>query len=370
MTPSPPESRREVVDTDPGWRTVVGGTTPSVSPHLAPERSRGWTPAKIKTVGLVVLAALLYASASVGMSKVVGFSEIRERMGLVEWPWLLATMGSVVVGLACYSVAWTGIVDAGKSLTLSRRERVTTAIVGFGGFLERGGSTVDRHVMQAHGVKKRDIAVRIAALDGLEHAPLAIGCCCLAIVVLTKGHLGHLPSDFVWPWAVVPPVGAVAAVWLTRRYRETLRTRHGLLGWCGVGLDSLYLLRQMATMGRRVPGLPYLAMAGYWIAELFALWAALATFGFRMSMPSLVFAYVAAYVITRRPAPLGGAGPLDLLLPLSLWACGAPLSAAVAASIAYRFFSLWLPFPLALREAAHLAAKRANTAIEPEPALS
>jgi uncharacterized membrane protein YbhN (UPF0104 family) len=322
----------------------------------------------VKTVALVVFAALLYASASIGMSDIAGYGKMLHRLGEVRWEWLLASALGVAGGLAFYTRAWTGIIDAGENRPrLSRRERFTTAIVGFGGFLGRGGSTVDRHVLKAHGLSRRAVAVRVAALDGLEHAPLAIGCCILALVQLTRGSVDPPPIDFVWPWAVLPPILGGIVIACTARYRKRLATKRGFLGVLGIGLDSIYLLWQMTKVGR-IRGLPYFAMTAYWFAELFALWSALAAFGYRMSPPTMIFAYVAAYVITRRPAPLGGAGPLDLLLPISLWACGAPLSAAVAATIAFRFFSLWVPFPIAMREVRELAATTA-IADEPEPAL-
>jgi uncharacterized membrane protein YbhN (UPF0104 family) len=219
--------------------------------------------------------------------------------------------------------------------------------------------------MQAAGVKDREIKVRLAALDGLEHAPLAVGCCALAIVDLVRGWVDPPPLDFVWPWAVFPPFGAALAIVATRQLRTRLRDRRGLAGWLGVALDSIYLLRQMVT-DSRFRGRPYVAMAVFWCCETAALWAAMRAFGYEMSFSSLVFAYVAAYVVTRRPAPLGGAGPIDLLLPLSLWACGAPPAGAVAGSIAFRFASLWLPCPAAIRGVSRLA----KIADEPEPALA
>ncbi|HWD25318.1 MAG TPA: lysylphosphatidylglycerol synthase domain-containing protein [Acidimicrobiales bacterium] len=324
---------------------------------------------RVKTALLVLLAIALYVSASAGVSDIAGFSVVARRIDHVTWPWLLVTVGSITLGLVAYSFAWTGIVDVEDGPMLSRTERVTTAIIGFGGFLARGGSTVDRHVFRSHGLKKREINVRLVALDALEHAPLAIGCCALAIFQLVRGSVDPPPLDFVWPWAVIPPIGAAVAIWCTVRYRDRFRGESGFFRLCGIALDSFYLLSKMVT-ARRVRGLPYLTMTAYWCAELFALWSALAAFGFRMSMPNLVFAYVAAYVITRRPAPFGGAGPLDLLLPLSLWWCGAPLGAAVAATIAFRFISLWLPFPIAIRGASAIALLGKGGFPEPEPALA
>jgi uncharacterized membrane protein YbhN (UPF0104 family) len=327
-----------------------------------------WGSSKWKTGALVLLGTCLYAAASVGIADVAGFASVERRMAMVRWPWLLVDFAGVAVGLVAYTVAWLGIVDTADGPELSRLVRFMTATVGFGGFLFRGGSTVDRHVMQAAGVEKREIKVRLAALDGLEHAPLAIGCCALAIVSLARGWTDPPPLDYVWPWAVIPPVAAAIVIAATRWLRVKLQHRRGLLGWLGIALDSIYLLWQMVVQGK-FRGRPYFAMTMYWVCELAALWAAMRAFGYEMPFPALIFAYVGAYVITRRPAPFGGAGPLDLLLPLSLWACGAPLAASVAGTIAFRFASLWLPFPMAIRGAAMLA-KLSPQENEPEPALA
>ena len=47
----------------------------------------------------------------------------------------------------------------------------------------------------------------------------------------------------------------------------------------------------------------------------------------------------------------------------------APLAASVAGTIAFRFASLWLPFPMAIRGASMLA-KLTPQENEPEPALA
>jgi uncharacterized membrane protein YbhN (UPF0104 family) len=75
-------------------------------------------------------------------------------------------------------------------------------------------------------------------------------------------------------------------------------------------------------------------------------------------------------VLTRRTAPLGGAGLLDLILPLCLWTCGASFAGAVAAVAVYRFFSLWLPLPLAFAYLPTVRAMRDGPVNESEPALA
>jgi uncharacterized membrane protein YbhN (UPF0104 family) len=60
-----------------------------------------------------------------------------------------------------------------------------------------------------------------------------------------------------------------------------------------------------------------------------------------------VVAYSIGYALTRRSAPLGGAGLIETALPLTLWGSGAPLAAAISGVLAYRVFNLWAPMPAA-----------------------
>jgi hypothetical protein len=53
-------------------------------------------------------------------------------------------------------------------------------------------------------------------------------------------------------------------------------------------------------------------------------------------------------IFTRRVTPLAGAGTMTLILPVTIWTCGAPLAVAVAGTFAYRALTLWLPMPFAL----------------------
>ena len=89
-----------------------------------------------------------------------------------------------------------------------------------------------------------------------------------------------------------------------------------------------------------------------------AVWSALAAFGLLMNGAALTVGYCTGMVCTRRIAPLAGAGTLTLILPLSIWASGAPLATAITGVAAYRLLGgLSLPPALAslpvLRETNH-----------------
>jgi hypothetical protein len=58
--------------------------------------------------------------------------------------------------------------------------------------------------------------------------------------------------------------------------------------------------------------------------------------------------YCTGMVCTRRIVPLAGAGTLALILPLTIWASGAPLATAITGIAACRLLGGWLSLPPAL----------------------
>lgn len=103
-----------------------------------------------------------------------------------------------------------------------------------------------------------------------------------------------------------------------------------------------------------------IGMAVFWAAELFAIWCALAAFGFQMNWAQLVIGAGTGMLFTRRTGPLAGAGILILTLSASIWYGGAPLGVAVAGVFAYRVLALWLPMPAGLVQIPTLRAMGAE----------
>lgn len=321
-------------------------------------------------IALTALAVLLYVGAATGLAAIPGFAEMEHTLAGWRWYWLLASLGGVAAAFAGYALAWQGLEGGGgASLSLSRRQRFAAVLVGFGGFIGRGGSAIDRYAMLAAGLDEREADVRIAGLDALEHIPLAIGCCASAIYLLSAGQTDPPPLDFLWPWAAGPLLGAVLVIPAVIRYRGRFGEARGLRHYLGIGMDAVALMWALAKDPRSGPR-AFLGMTLYWAGEMFAVWAALAAFGTRMPVPVVVIAVAVGYVLTRRAAPLGGAGLIDTFLALCFWDCGAPLAGAIAGVFAYRFFSLFVPMPFCF---AALPALRsiggAGPPPSPEPAV-
>ena len=67
-----------------------------------------------------------------------------------------------------------------------------------------------------------------------------------------------------------------------------------------------------------------------------------------MNWAQFIIGFGTGMVFTRRTGPLAGAGVLDLILPVTVWASGAPFATAVVGLFVYRAVSLWLPMPFSL----------------------
>jgi uncharacterized membrane protein YbhN (UPF0104 family) len=295
---------------------------------------------------LVALAAVLQLSAGVGLAYVAGFSSVRAVLGHFDWVWLVALFGALFISFVGYYYAYQGIFRVAGGPDLSGQQMRAVVAAGFGGFLAHGGAALDQYALQAAGADEGEAKARVTALGGMEHGVLSIGGCGCAIAVLASG-LGQPPADFTIPWAVIPIPGFLIAFWFAERYRDRFRDRKGWRGMLGTFLESIHLIREMFVHPRRW-GSAVLGMALFWAADAFAAWAAMAAFGFQMNAASFFVGFGTGMIFTRRTGPLGGAGVLALVLPLTIWYSGAPLAVAVVGIFAYRVLALWLPMPVSL----------------------
>jgi hypothetical protein len=297
--------------------------------------------------GLIGLIGLLYVAAGVGMAYVAGFGAVHDRLATAHWWWLGPSCGAVMLAFAGYFLAYRGVKRAEGGPELGTPALLAVVSAGFGGFLAHGGTALDEFAMRAGGANKREAKVRVGALAGFEHGVLAMIVCPAAIAALILGVV--IPrTDFTWPWALIPPPAFVLVIGLAERYRERLRDREGWRRRVGMFFDTAHLVYAIITNPRR-HGLALLGMAIYWGADMFALWAATAAFGFHMTVLSVIVALGTGMIFTRRTAPLGGAGLMIVALVPSLWyGAAVPFAAATLGVAAYRLFTLWLPLPSGL----------------------
>lgn len=295
--------------------------------------------------GWILLAALLEVMAGTGLAYLAGFDAVGDLLARVDWPLLAVGVAAVFGSWAGYWLAYRAVFNTDSGGLLRRGQMVAVAVAGFGGFLSQTAA-LDLQAIRAAGVGARSARVRTTAFSGLEQGVLGLGGCGAAIAILATGMA--VPSGgYTWPWALIPLPGFVAGFWLAGRFAPGLRRSSGWRAAASVFADSILLLRRLFArpLGRDAA---VFGMVMFWTGEVAAVWVALTAVGFHMAVAPLIVGYATGLVFTRRTVPLGGAGLMMLILPLTLWVCGAPLPAAVVAVFGYRLITLWLPLPAAL----------------------
>jgi uncharacterized membrane protein YbhN (UPF0104 family) len=295
---------------------------------------------------LVAAAAVLTLGAFTGLSWWAGFVRVYQRFVHVHWWWILVALAAELVAYVGYIVAYREVARAEDGAELPLRSTAAMVATGFGVFVASGGFALDEALLHRAGVPKKEARSRVLGLGALEYvvlAPAAMG----AAIYIALQTRPDLDPSLTFPWIVGVPFGFVVAVALMlNRHRVKLPT------WVGRHathvVEALNLVKSMAV--RPFPcGLAFLGIALYWAGDLACLWAALHVF-FQEPPPlaQLVLGYATGYALSRRTLPLGGAGVVDLLLPISLALVGIALAPAVVAVVVYRFMNLWLPMIPAL----------------------
>ncbi|HEY7147606.1 MAG TPA: hypothetical protein VH637_25445 [Streptosporangiaceae bacterium] len=295
---------------------------------------------------LLAAAMLLELAAGTGLAYIAGFATVRDVLSGFDGVWLTLLVTSMVISFTGYYYAYRGVFRVEGGPRLPGRQMCAVAAAGFGGFLALGGGALDRYALRAAGAGERQARIRVSGLAGLEQGVLAIGGCATAIAVLVLG-LSQPQASVTLPWAIAPVPGFAIAFWAAERYRASLRGRPGWRGKAGNFLDSVHIIRQLFIHPLRW-GPAVCGMALFWAADACAVWAALAACGFQLGAAALFVGFATGMVFTRRTGPLAGAGVLSLVLPLTIWASGAPLATAVAGVFVYRVLALLLPVPVSL----------------------
>jgi Lysylphosphatidylglycerol synthase TM region len=308
-------------------------------------------------------AAVLFLGSLAVMSAIAGWSKVTHQFHAGLSFWFAVAFAAELVAFCAYVLAYRSVaaVEGGRRLGL--REATELVAVGFGAFLAKGGAALDSKALRRRGTSEREGEVRVLALDALEHAPLAPAACAAAITLLVENK--HKPGlDFTIPWATLVPLGAVLAFFGVR-HRARFVGAEGWRGKLGDVLDGIEILFRLAREWRR----HWLGFAGaslYWAGDVLCLWASLHPFDATPSFAGIVLAHAVGYVLTRRTLPLAGAGIVEVLMPLTLVAAGAPFAGAILGVGLYRVFNLWLPLVPAAAALPRLR-RRFGRSFEPLP---
>jgi uncharacterized membrane protein YbhN (UPF0104 family) len=294
---------------------------------------------------LVVVAAALAGAALVGLAFVAGVHKVLVGLVHPHWLWLGVAVAGEVVAYLGYIAAYREVARSDSGAELDVPKAAALVATGFGVFVHGGGFALDRAALQRAGLSAREARRRVLGLSMLEYAVLAPAALVAAVIVL----LWHqtISSSLTLPWIIGLPVGAVLA--LTALHFEDAVARWPYIGKpLEHSLNALSLVLGMLRTPRR-HGLAIAGALAYWGGDIFCLWSTLHAFSAHTPpVAQLVVGYATGYALTRRALPLGGAGVVEALLPVSLGWLDIALAPALLAVFAYRVINLWLPILPAL----------------------
>jgi uncharacterized membrane protein YbhN (UPF0104 family) len=289
---------------------------------------------------MVLLAGALALGATVGVSWIAGFDAIAHRLLHLHWLWLPVAFGAEVAAYVGYIAAYQGVATAEEGPELKVPHAAALVASGFGVFVLGGGFALDEAALTRIGLTRREARERVLGLATLEYVVLAPVAAAAAGVALV--HEGVSPG-LTLPWLIAVPVGGAVALLLVSRRTAFDRARRRALRAVGHALGGLALILRMATRPD-LYGVAFLGIALYWAGDIGCLWATLnVVFAQPPPLAELLVGYATGYALTRRTLPLGGAGVVETLLPLSLGWVGIALAPAVLAVVGYRVINLWLP---------------------------
>ena len=288
------------------------------------------------------LAATLAAIAVIAIAHVTGADAIGRAFEDVDPGWIAVVAGAELLTYPAYIAAYRTVAAMHGHATLSLPLVSRIVVAGFGPFALGGGFGVDMRVLGTIDEDERSARVRVMALGTFEWAILAPTACITAIVLLAEG--ANIMPSLLWPWALAVPPCLLLALWASRpsrtqRLAQALGGRLELLVQMLEGIDGVRGL--VAKHPQREFG-AWLGICVYWAADMFALWAALRTFGIDLGAGKLIIAYSTGYAATRRSLPLGGAGATEALMTFALYWVREPLAPALAAVMLYRVFNFLL----------------------------
>jgi uncharacterized membrane protein YbhN (UPF0104 family) len=303
-----------------------------------------------RVAALVLVAVVLAVGAVVGIGWIAGPSAVAHRLIHLQWEWIPVLFACEAAAYLGYLLAYRAVARAEDGAELRLPEAAALVATGFGVFVLAGGFVLDREGLTRAGLTAKEARERVLGLGALEYVVLAPAAAVAAGFALLEDGVS---PGLTLPWLIGVPAGGVLAG-IAIVCHDRIAGRGAIRRRLDHALSALQLILRMALR----PGAHWQAFAGitlYWLADITCLWAALHVFSAGSPpVAQLVLGYATGYALTRRTLPLGGAGVVEALLPLSLAWVGLSLAPALLAVVLYRIANLWLPVVPALAGIPHL----------------
>ena len=287
--------------------------------------------------GLVLIAVALRA--------LPGLGDVRDRFGSASLAWLAIAVACELGSVFSFPVALRGafsrIMPWRPAFTLGLVEQGTNVLVPAGG---TGGLAFGAVLLQRRGVPAAFAATRTVALFLATSLMTFLAIIASGIAIALGADGGEIPR---WVAALVAAGAAAAlafAVVISRLPAAALETRGRLTRILAKARDAVAGgVRATIALLRRGDVLLIAGSIGYLVFDILALAAMFeALGGGAPPAAAFVFAYTLGQAGSLIPTPAGVGGTEGSLIGMFVL-CGASLSAATAAVLAYRVAQLGVP---------------------------
>jgi len=294
---------------------------------LSPARVAASNLAPVVAVAVAVYLLLpRLAQSSTGISQL--------RAGRL--PWLVAVAGASAM---TYVMAATALTAASRQrLVLGR----TIAVQLAGTCANRvtpaglGAAAINIRYLELSGLDRPEAAATVAVTATSGFAVHSAAVVALALVLGHGGPALHVPViDPDWPGVLALALVLGAAGWFIWVHR----LHQPLFAWLKAGALGLAALIDHPGRGAVLLG----ASAGISLGYILALDAALLSFGVHLGLGPVAAVYLGSSAIGAVAPTPGGVGPFEAAVVTGLSAYGVAGGPAVAAVIAYRLITYWLP---------------------------
>jgi uncharacterized membrane protein YbhN (UPF0104 family) len=289
-------------------------------------------------ISLVVFFALIAGL----LLAVPGLRSAADRISDADPAWIAAGVGFELLSCAGYVILFELVfgMDRRFSRRLSLSELAVNSVLSVGGI---GGIALGAWVLRSRGVPVVRIAKRSVLMFLLTSA-VNVGAVIVLGVTMWLGLLSGSRNPLL---TLLPAAVAAGSVWATlgaagladrlagrnpqhegRAYVAAVAVRDGVRG----------ALRLIAEHDWRLLG-----AVGYWLFDTFVLYSCLAAFGPAASFGAVAMAYLVGLLANSVPLPAGIVAVEGGLIGMLVLFKAGPVSAIVAAVVAYRAISLWIP---------------------------
>jgi uncharacterized membrane protein YbhN (UPF0104 family)/membrane-associated phospholipid phosphatase len=276
------------------------------------------------------------AAVLVLLPRLVQSSNSASVLAAAQWPWLVAVAGAAACTYLLAAVALTAAagvrLDLGRTyvvqLAASCANRVTPAGLG--------AAATNIRYLELTGIDRPEAtcAIGMTAVSGFVVHTIGT---VVAVAALQTGAFNvHVPElEHAWPALLGLGLAGIGIGWVVwaRRLHTTL------IGWLCAGGRSV---KAICLRPRRAAVL-LAASAGISGCYILALDASLRAFGAHPGLVVVAGIYLGSSAVGALAPTPGGIGPFEAAAVAGLGGAGVAAGPAVAAVIAYRLLTYWLP---------------------------